>query len=110
MDGLLTKLIVDVVDTRDRISKKHGVLCFEMEAADLMDNFDCLVIRGISYYADSRKNNGWQRYAGAGAAAAAAYAKEILTIIPQTVVARTTSATRAIDEAMSVQPPNSASP
>ncbi|OBT41536.1 hypothetical protein VE00_08658 [Pseudogymnoascus sp. WSF 3629] len=28
--------------TRDRIAKKEGVICFEMEAAGLMDNFPCL--------------------------------------------------------------------
>ncbi|KAE8139545.1 hypothetical protein BDV38DRAFT_280898 [Aspergillus pseudotamarii] len=44
-----------------------------MEAAGLMDNFPCLVIRGICDYADSHKNKDWQEYA---AATAAAYAKE----------------------------------
>ena len=87
--------------TRDRLSKELGVLCFEMEAAGLMDSFPCLVIRGISDYADSHKNKGWQRYA---AATAAAYAKEILGIISPTDVARTTSANREKDEAMSTQP------
>jgi nucleoside phosphorylase len=65
---------------RDEISKVlGGVLCFEMEAAGLMDTFPCLVIRGICDYADSHKNNMWQSYA---AATAAAYAKEILLTIP----------------------------
>ncbi|UKZ80137.1 hypothetical protein TrVFT333_007902, partial [Trichoderma virens FT-333] len=50
-------------------------ICFEMEAAGLMNHFPCLVIRGISDYADSHKNDRWQRYA---AAVAAAYAKELL--------------------------------
>ncbi|KAK6497142.1 hypothetical protein TWF506_004617 [Arthrobotrys conoides] len=65
---------------RDQLRKDLDVICFEMEAAGLMDNFPCLVIRGIYYYADSHKNKGWQRYA---AAVAAAYAKELLSIIPQ---------------------------
>lgn len=60
---------------RDYLSKDCGALCVEMEAAGLMDEFDCLVIRGICDYADSHKNKDWQRYA---AAAAAAYAKELL--------------------------------
>lgn len=64
--------------TRDRIAKELGVLCFEMEAAGLMDNFTCLVIRGICDYADSHKNKEWQGYA---AAAAAAYAKELLSMV-----------------------------
>ena len=60
---------------RDNLGKDCGALCVEMEAAGLMDEFDCLVIRGICDYADSHKNKHWQRYA---AAAAAAYAKELL--------------------------------
>ncbi|KAL8902504.1 MAG: hypothetical protein Q9207_004643 [Kuettlingeria erythrocarpa] len=65
---------------RDRISQDlGGILCFEMEAAGLMDNFPCLVIRGICDYADSHKNKGWQRYA---ALTAAAYAKKLLSTIP----------------------------
>jgi nucleoside phosphorylase len=65
--------------TRDRLQRELGVLCFEMEAAGLMDNFPCLVIRGICDYADSHKNKRWQPYA---AATAAAYAKELLCVIP----------------------------
>ena len=70
---------------RDQLRKDLGVLCVEMEAAGLMDEFPCLVIRGICDYADSHKNKRWQPYA---AATAAAYAKELLSIIPaQEVVA-----------------------
>jgi nucleoside phosphorylase len=66
--------------TRDRYSQELGdVLCFEMEAAGLMNNFPCIVIRGICDYADAHKNKRWQPYA---AATAAAYAKELLHIIP----------------------------
>ena len=55
-----------------------GILCFEMEAAGLMDSFPCLVIRGISDYCDSHKNDAWHMYA---AATAAACAKELLQIV-----------------------------
>jgi nucleoside phosphorylase len=66
--------------TRDRLSAElGGILCFEMEAAGLMNNFPCLVIRGICDYADSHKNKRWQPYA---AATAAACAKELLSTIP----------------------------
>jgi ankyrin repeat protein/nucleoside phosphorylase len=66
--------------TRDRISTEYGgVLCFEMEAADLMNILPCLVIRCICDYADSHKNNNWQPFA---AATAAACAKEVLTFVP----------------------------
>jgi len=66
--------------TRDRLRKELDVLCFEMEAAGLMDSFPCLVIRGICDYAESHKNKRWQSYAAA-AAAAAGYGKELLNII-----------------------------
>lgn len=74
---------------RDRICQDFdgNILCFEMEAAGLMNNFPCLVIRGICDYADSHKNKKWQPYA---AAAAAAYAKEVLSVIPPEEVARLT--------------------
>ncbi|KAK6527260.1 hypothetical protein TWF281_010448 [Arthrobotrys megalospora] len=61
--------------TRDRIGNDSGAICFEMEAAGLMDHCPCLVIRGICDYSDSHKNKRWQPYA---ALAAAAYAKELL--------------------------------
>jgi hypothetical protein len=64
--------------TRNHIAKEEGVICFEMEAAGLMDNFPCLVIRGICDYADSHKNKIWQPYA---AATAAAFAKALLGFI-----------------------------
>ncbi|KAL2012474.1 hypothetical protein VTN00DRAFT_5192 [Thermoascus crustaceus] len=65
--------------TRDKLSTElGGVLCFEMEAAGLMNSFPCLVIRGICDYADSHKNKKWQPFA---AGAAAACAKEILSLV-----------------------------
>lgn len=68
---------------RDELRKAWNVACFEMEAAGLMDNFPCLVIRGISDYSDTHKNDIWQPYA---AVAAAAYAKDLLRVIlPQEV-------------------------
>lgn len=72
--------------TRDRIAASEKVICFEMEAAGLMDNFPCLVIRGICDYADSHKHKRWQRYA---AAAAAAYAKELLLAMGPAEVSKT---------------------
>ncbi|KAF0320284.1 ankyrin repeat-containing protein, partial [Colletotrichum asianum] len=71
--------VIKHAETRDRLSKELGVLCFEMEAAGLMQEFSCLVIRGICDYSDSHKNKRWQEYA---AATAAAYAKELLSVVP----------------------------
>ncbi|PYI11782.1 purine and uridine phosphorylase [Aspergillus sclerotiicarbonarius CBS 121057] len=76
---------------RDKIGSEFGAYCVEMEAAGFMNNFPCLIIRGISDYADSHKNNDWQGYA---AAAAAAYAKEVLLLTSVTHV-----------EAQSIQTP-----
>ncbi|KAK1654137.1 pfs domain-containing protein, partial [Colletotrichum phormii] len=65
---------------RDQIQRQLGTgcLCFEMEAAGLMNDFPCLVIRGVCDYADSHKNDRWQNYA---AIVAAAYAKELLGVM-----------------------------
>ncbi|EMT68829.1 hypothetical protein FOC4_g10004917 [Fusarium odoratissimum] len=63
---------------RDRLSRKFGVLCFEMEAAGVMNRTDCLVIRGICDYSDAQKNKVWQNYA---AAVAAAYTKLLLSAV-----------------------------
>jgi nucleoside phosphorylase len=64
---------------RNRVQQEHDVICFEMEAAGVMDEYPCVVVRGICDYADSHKNKGWQNYA---AATAAAYAKGLLDMIP----------------------------
>ena len=75
--------------TRDSLRREHGVLCFEMEAAGLMNDFPCVVVRGVCDYADSHKNKRWQRYA---AATAAAYAKGLLSIMPTEQVANAPAA------------------
>ena len=60
-----------------------------MEAAGLMNNFPCLVVRCICDYADSHKSDRWQRYA---AATAAAYAKELLGYVPSQDLQKTQKA------------------
>ncbi|OCL03046.1 hypothetical protein AOQ84DRAFT_368715 [Glonium stellatum] len=83
--------------TRDRVSSElGGVLCFEMEAAGLMNSFPCLVIRGVCDYADSHKNEKWQPCA---AATAAAYAKEVLSVIPPVDVANACTAEETVQGA-----------
>lgn len=61
---------------RDEMAAQHKFLCFEMEAAGLMD---ALPIRGICDYADSHKNKEWHDYA---AATAAAYTRLFLQDMP----------------------------
>ncbi|CAH0025863.1 unnamed protein product [Clonostachys rhizophaga] len=68
---------------RDKLAAEQDILCFEMEAAGLMNHFPCLVIRGICDYSDSHKNKKWQGFA---AMAAAAYAKDLLYRIPPSKV------------------------
>ncbi|KAJ4125230.1 hypothetical protein NW754_013516 [Fusarium falciforme] len=74
-----SNIVIKDARRRDSIAEKENVLCFEMEAAGLMNEWPCLVIRGISDYADSHKNGDWQRYA---AMAAAAYARMLLLEVP----------------------------
>ena len=83
---------------RDYWRDTEGVLCFEMEAAGLMDSFPCLVIRCVCDYADSHKNVRWQPYA---AATAAAYAKDL-------VLKKAPTAVRAIDSSLGEQLESSA--
>jgi nucleoside phosphorylase len=64
-----------------------NILCFEMEAAGLMNDLPCLVVRGICDYCDSHKNDDWHSYA---ALTAAAYARELLHVLrPQHVAGQT---------------------
>ncbi|KAJ5688691.1 Ankyrin repeat protein [Penicillium macrosclerotiorum] len=69
--------VIKDAEIRDRYANdpELNVLCFEMEAAGLMNDFPCLVIRGICDYADTHKNDEWHNYA---ALAAASYAREVL--------------------------------
>lgn len=50
---------------RDQLIKEHDILCFEMEAAGLMNNFPCVAIRGICDYS---KNDVWLGYVAVSAA------------------------------------------
>ncbi|KAJ4106327.1 hypothetical protein NW761_000195 [Fusarium oxysporum] len=83
---------------RDELASKANILCFEMEAAGLMDGFRCLVIRGVCDYSDSHKNDRWQGYA---AMTAAVYAKQILGRIRPEAVAREETIISKIDEVIS---------
>ncbi|KAL6918298.1 hypothetical protein FSST1_009793 [Fusarium sambucinum] len=80
------RLIKDSV-LRDNINRQMDghVLCVEMEAAGLVNDFPCLVIRGICDYADSEKNKDWQEHA---AAVAAAFAKDLLSELQVTEVSQ----------------------
>jgi hypothetical protein len=71
-------------ERRDEIRARcDGALCVEMEAAGVVVNRPCLVIRGICDYADSHKNDIWRSYAAGNAAA---FTRELLCrISPGTI-------------------------
>jgi nucleoside phosphorylase len=93
--------LVKDANERDEILKRlpdnvrNECLCIEMEAAGLMDTFPCIVIRGICDYADSHKNDMWQKYA---AATAAAFAKEFLSFVDVQEVERAPELHKAVEK------------
>lgn len=79
MVGPSQDIIIEDAATRDNLAQEFGAVCFETEAEGVLYDFQCLVIRGISDYCDSHKDNQWHRYA---AAAAAAYGRALLEKVP----------------------------
>lgn len=80
---------------RDELRDKENVVCFEMEAAGLMNNFPCLVIRGICDYSDDHKSDLWQPYASL---VAAAYAKDLLRVVQPKEVENTKAIAEVIED------------
>ena len=91
-------LLIKNAAERDRLCNEFGAKCVEMEAAGLMNEFPCLIIRGICDYAYSHKNDVWQKYA---AVTAAAFAKELLSTVSPTAVHATRHATDAMSKSHS---------
>ncbi|KAM0496228.1 hypothetical protein ACHAP8_007487 [Fusarium lateritium] len=54
---------------RDRLAASTDAIGFEMESAGVWEIFPTVVIRGVSNYADCHKNDTWQVFAAASAAA-----------------------------------------
>ncbi|KAL5886639.1 hypothetical protein ACKVWH_001964 [Pyricularia oryzae] len=76
--------VVQDGERRDQIRELcNGALCVEMEAAGVDAGRPCLVIRGISDYADSHKGDVWRSYAAGNAAV---FARELLSKIPPSSV------------------------
>ncbi|KAL4886892.1 nucleoside phosphorylase domain-containing protein [Aspergillus karnatakaensis] len=67
--------VVKSAALRDEMAKARKPIAIEMEAAGVMNRLPVAVIRGVSDFANADKNDDWQFYA---AATAAAYAKELL--------------------------------
>jgi nucleoside phosphorylase len=79
------ELVIKGGALRDQLAAQGGVLCFEMKATGALTGFPCIIIRGISDYSDSHKNNRWQGYA---AATAATYARQLFFHMPVDEVKR----------------------
>ncbi|KAF9774425.1 hypothetical protein IL306_007584 [Fusarium sp. DS 682] len=79
---------------RDELGRSHDILCFEMEAAGLMNRFPCLVIRGICDYCDCHKSKVWQGFASM---VAAAYAKQVISRIRPEAVEQTKTITSQME-------------
>ncbi|KAB8230973.1 uncharacterized protein BDW43DRAFT_302069 [Aspergillus alliaceus] len=62
-----------------------NILCFEMEAAGLMNNIPCPVLRGVCNYCESHKNEIWHNYTSL---TTPTYVRELLLVLrPQRVEA-----------------------
>jgi nucleoside phosphorylase len=70
--------VIKSATRRDELAREYNAIAIEMEAAGMMNTLPVAVIRGISDWADSEKNDVWQEYA---AATAAAVAKELLACL-----------------------------
>ncbi|PTB59821.1 hypothetical protein M431DRAFT_76304, partial [Trichoderma harzianum CBS 226.95] len=66
---------------RDEIAKHYDVLAFETEAAGVWDELPCIIVKGVSNYADGHGNKHWQDFA---AATAACVAKALVEQYPKT--------------------------
>ncbi|KAL9095203.1 MAG: hypothetical protein Q9165_002459 [Trypethelium subeluteriae] len=105
--GKLAKILHQVLDKNDAMKQMFSIpepgtdtlyandFSHVGPHAGLMNDFPCLVIRGISDYADSHKNDHWHSYA---AAAAAAYAKELLLMLNAHKVAEEPRARDLLDK------------
>ena len=94
---------------RDALRDRFGVKAVEMEGSGIADatwNQGCgyLVVRGICDYCDGNKNDLWQRYASA---AAAAYARALIESLPnelRTNVSKTPDSRLPADVTISFPP------
>ncbi|KAF5583055.1 MTA SAH nucleosidase [Fusarium subglutinans] len=54
---------------RDRIAAAENIVAFEMEGAGIWQELPCIIVKGVSDFADCEKTKEWQDYAAAMAAA-----------------------------------------
>jgi nucleoside phosphorylase len=70
--------VIKSAEIRNQLAREYNALAIEMEAAGMMNTLPVAVVRGISDWAGAEKNDVWQEYA---AATAAAVAKELLACL-----------------------------
>uniref|UniRef100_A0A093VH40 Aminodeoxyfutalosine nucleosidase n=1 Tax=Talaromyces marneffei PM1 TaxID=1077442 RepID=A0A093VH40_TALMA len=58
----------DQLVQKERVQEEEEIIAFEMEGAGMWDSRPCVIIKGVSDYADSHKNDIWHAYAAATAA------------------------------------------
>jgi nucleoside phosphorylase len=58
----------DKIVEKERTERDEDIIAFEMEGAGMWDDRPCVIIKGVSDYADSHKNDIWHAYAAATAA------------------------------------------
>lgn len=73
------EMVMKSGEQRDKVAGPLNAICYECEAAGTLTSIPSLVIRGVSDYADSHKNDDWHGYASA---VAAAYARELFFHMP----------------------------
>ncbi|KAK6504725.1 hypothetical protein TWF481_006664 [Arthrobotrys musiformis] len=69
---------------RDELAKSKKIIAFEMEGAGIAALIQCIVVKGVSDYADSHKNKNWQDFAAATAASALKAMLEYLPLYKRT--------------------------
>ncbi|PLN81271.1 purine and uridine phosphorylase [Aspergillus taichungensis] len=61
--------VIKYADYREYMFRKEKAIGFDMESAGLWEYLPTVIVKGVCDYADSHKNNLWQDYAAASAAA-----------------------------------------
>lgn len=51
------ELVIKDAKLRDKLAKEDGLLYFKIEAAGVLADFPCIIVRGISDYYNSHKND-----------------------------------------------------
>lgn len=62
----------------DDLAQKYGIIALEMEGAGVWDEIPCIIVKGVSEYADGHKNKKRQEWQDFAAAIAASATKALL--------------------------------